>query len=353
MANIAVRIDAKAHPSGEEFVQWGTEFFAYLVQVKSAHNPGLLRLIYCLGDDGRQQMALSVFNFLRPQLWNHFCNDRRLAKREAKKRISKARTDLQGARTAYLRLLTSFPELTLYRQLGHDRRFHLSDILEEEARFLAAQRKLERISARRRRDRRRRSQRTQVEQDHRLNNIRLLSAASAKLTRAAKSYRGLLTIDATITITIGHSYASFPPFELRSVLEEEDAYLKGIWNRADSAFVKKRLGMKANLGFLCRLQYFVEIFALRWGPYLRPETTTVLRESDVADLLEAGKSALGLPEKETETCAESIGRALERYTRNSKNSQTCQLLRQSAQEICDGLRLRPPSSPPSLHTPQV
>jgi hypothetical protein len=78
-------------------------------------------------------------------------------------------------------------------------------------------------------------------------------------------------------------------------------------------------------------------------PCLSQNTTRVLRESDIGDLLEAGTYALGMPDCSALTDAESIGRALERFRQRKSNSRTCLLLRRNAEEICDGFRLRPPA----------
>ncbi len=113
-----------------------------------------------------------------------------------------------------------------------------------------------------------------------------------------------------------------------------------ILGRVDPAFNKKRLG-KMDLAILVRLQSLVEIFGLRWMSCLSQNTTRVLRESDIGDLLEAGTYALGMPDCSALTDAESIGRALERFRQRKSNSRTCLLLRRNAEEICDGFRLRP------------
>jgi hypothetical protein len=57
------------------FVPWGETFFDYFQQHKAATNPRLMELVFCLGDDGRNELLLSIFNFLRPQLWKQFCRD--------------------------------------------------------------------------------------------------------------------------------------------------------------------------------------------------------------------------------------------------------------------------------------
>ena len=320
-----------------KFVPWGKQFFAYLVKEKSSTNTGLLELVYCLSDDGRQELALSIFSFLRVQVWKDFCQDRRIAKCRAKKSVSKAISDLRIARTEYSALLASVPEIALYRQLGDDRRLHFSDILEQEATFLSGQARIERAKTRSRCCVR---ELCRPEQTSPTETMALLLRASRKLTRAADSYRRLLAL--TSDGAIGKAFDSFPASQLVDKFETEAAYLREVASRVNGAFNKKRLG-SANLALLIRLQYFVQAFGLRWKPYLPPHTTTILRESDIGDLLEAGKAALGLPEDSTFTNAESIGRAVERFRQHKDNQRTCHRLRSDAQRVCDGLKIRPPS----------
>jgi len=336
-----IEVGALQEPKGSDFPKWGERFFAYLVREKSGTNAGLVELIYWLGEDGRLELALSVFNFLRPCVWKDFCQDRRIAKGRARKRITKARSDLRRAGTAYGRLLGSMPEIGIYRQLGGDTRLHLSDILEIEAAFLSTQARIARAAGRRVR-RVRQEEVSQLEQNVTRQNAVLLSIASAKLARAAKSYRELLTL--TQTAAIGKAFDSFPPSHLAAVLESEEADLRGFLGRVDPAFNKKRLGTKTDLGILVRLQYLVELFGLRWMAYLPENATKLLRETDIADLLEAGTNALGTCEPSPLIDAESIGRALERFQQRESNDRTCLLLKQSAQETCNRFRLRPPAS---------
>jgi hypothetical protein len=339
MHNIAGRLGAgKAEvcPKSEEFVSWGVKFFSYLVRDKSSSNVRLRRLIYCLGDDGRQELALSIFNFLRRQVWKDFCQERKSAKQDAKKNLFRAKSDLRKARTAYTSLLESSPELKIWRLLGDDRRLHLSDILEMEADFLLGQGKIERNVTRRTGQMPCRGS-SSTGRTNTMRNLTFLSSASAALRDAATSYRALLTL--TEMTVIGNAFVSFPPAELVSVLKSEEAYVARVMGRVNPAFNKKRLGVKEDLSILIRLGYFVELFGLRWHGYLPPEAATTLRESDIGDLLEAARSAMGV--KETFN-AESIGRALERFTQRESNQQTCQILRKSAQDTCDGLKLQPP-----------
>jgi hypothetical protein len=344
MANIhnisaaKIEVAVRQEPKGRDFVKWGERFFAYLVREKSGTNADLMELIYWLGDAGRNELALSIFNFLRSGVWKDFCQDRRVAKQHARKELTRARSDLRRARGAYSRVLGSMPEFAIGRRLGDDRRLHLSDLLEGEADFLAAQARIARAAGRSM-CRVHHQGLSQLERSSSGPNVALLSTASAKLTRAAKSYRALLTL--TPTAAIGKAYDSLMPSQLAAILESEEAALRGVSGRVDKAFNKKRLG--TNWAFLVRLQDVVEIFGLRWAPYLPQNTTRILRESDIADLLEAGTVASGMPVRSASIDAASIGRSLERFQQRKSNSRTCLWLRRSAEEICDRFRLRPPA----------
>jgi hypothetical protein len=330
MANIrnisaaTIQVGVRQEPKGRDFVKWRQRFFAYFESEKSGTNADLMELIYWLGDDGRQELALSIFNFLRTDVWKDFCQDRRVAKQHARKELTLARSGLRRARGAYSKLLGSMPEIGMCRRLGDDRRLHLSDLLEKEAEFLAAQARTARAPG----------------CSSGGPNVALLSTASAKLTRAARSYRRLLTLHPTAAI--GKAFDSFIPTQLPAVLQSEEADLRGVSGRVD-AFNKKRLGTKADWAFLVRLQYLVKIFGLRWAPYLPQNTTRILRESDIADLLETGTVASGMPEHSASIDAASIGRSLERFQQRKSNLRTCLLLRRSAEEICDRFKLRPPT----------
>jgi hypothetical protein len=337
-----VRIKAPVlqEPKGRDFFKWGERFFAYSEREISSTNADLMELIYWLGSDGRNELALSIFNFLRTDVWKDFCRDRRGAKQHARKELTQARSDLRRARGAYSKLLRSMPEISMCRRLGDYRRLHLSDLLEGEADFLAARVRIARAAGRST-CRARHQGLGQLERSSSGSHVALLSTASTKLTRAARSYRRLLTLHPTAAV--GKAFDSFIPTQLPAVLESEEAELKGVSGSVNKAFNKKRLGTKTSLALLVRLQYLVEIFGLRWAPYLPQNVTRILRESDIADLLEAGTFASGMPDRSASIDAASIGRSLERFQKRKSNSQTCITLRRSAEEICDRFRLRPPT----------
>jgi len=307
------------------FVDWGVRFFAYLEQETTGTNRPLLELIYWLGNDGRQELALSIFNFLRPEMWREFCRNRREEKQGVKRSLSRAVINLQRSAKSYRKLLTSDPALGAGRRLGEGGRLHLSDLLEREAAFLAVQERIGRSAHR---------------QGIKLQSSRQFSVACRTLARVAKSYRELLTL--TSTITIGQAFNAVAAVDLPAVLEAEAAGLTGILGRVNLAFNKKRFGIKKNFAILFRLQKFVEEFGLRWADYLPPTAARNLSDSYIAYLLEAGTDALGLQCHAKLTDAESIGRALSRFQKRETNSLTRLLWRRSAQKVCDELRLRAP-----------
>jgi hypothetical protein len=252
-------------PKGADFFKWGERFFAYLVKQKSGTNADLLELIRVLGDDGRGELALSIFNFLRTRVWRDFYQDRQKAKQRARKMLTRARSDLNCARVAHVKLLRFIPEVAICRPLGDSRRLHLADLMEKEAAFLATQARIER-AAKGRLCRTRHAEPNQLERKVNSQNLALLSEASQKLTRAARSYRELLTI--TPTASIGKAFDALAPLQLGPALESEHADLRGFMDRVNPAFNKKRFGTKADWAILVRLQYLIEIFGLRWSSYL-------------------------------------------------------------------------------------
>jgi hypothetical protein len=355
MANTAAKpphrvpLESIKLPPQLPFVPWGERFFEYLVREKSDANPGLMELVYHLNDDGRQELALSILDFLRVNIWKDFCAERRVTKHDAKKRISKAISDLRKARRSYCTLLTAIPEFSLARATGESQRLHLSDILEKEATFLSSQARLARAVVKSTHPPRvARGARDRIEEG---TSVALLSKASVKLTHAAKTYRTLLTL--TSLTSYGKAFDAVTPSQLLAILGSEEAALHVVLDNVNGAFNKKRFGTSADWALLIRLQDFIKAFGLRWGSYLPLHTTLTLGESDLADLLEAGWAALGLLEDWPFMDAESIGRALERFRRHPRNQRICNSLRNSAQTICDGLRIRPPNPQILLGQPEI
>jgi hypothetical protein len=316
------------------FVPWGTTFFAYLTKEKAATNPALLELIYRLGQDGRQELALSIFNFLRPSLWQAFCRDRRRAKQQANRLLRKVAVDLRRAAKACRLSSASAPEVRLNRMLAEGSRSHLSDILEAEAEFLAIQARLARIACARQRDIFGQPDHSAMQRER--EGCKRLSQASRQLVRAAKSYRELLTLHPTTPI--GRSFQDINPIHLPKLLDEATTEVHDILNRVPLAFNKKRVGITHDLSILVRLQEFVQEFGRRLDARLPPTVARKLNASDLADLVEAGKMALGAEEDSTLTNPESIGRALLRFKTRKSNVRTCLILRDSASQACDNLR---------------
>jgi hypothetical protein len=85
---------AKLKPKKKSgYVEWSKKFWAYL-QKEKKRNTALLRLIEALGDDGRQELALSIYNFLRPHMWMKFRKNRRQTSQHVDKRFAKVIRDL-------------------------------------------------------------------------------------------------------------------------------------------------------------------------------------------------------------------------------------------------------------------
>jgi hypothetical protein len=318
------------------FVCWGERFFDYFQQYKAATNPKLMELIFCLGDGGRNELLLSIFNFLRPQLWKQFCCDRQGAKKQASSLLLKVVVDLRRARRAYKKLLSVDPDPCSGRILAGNARLHFSDILEEEARFLCVQSKLITIACRAKRRNTCESGKTWISTQGEICKESL--RASRKLDRAGESYRELLTFHPRATI--GRVFYVIHPHHFPEILDEVMTEVGAVRDRVPLAFKKKRAGAKHNLTILVRLQFFIEEFARRLDGYLPQVAATSLSESDLADLLEAGKSASGLRQKLTMTNPESIGRALERFRAHQGNARLCQALRADAHQVFDNLSLQ-------------
>jgi hypothetical protein len=310
------------------FVPWGERFFAHIEGNKTAANSDLLELVYCLGDDGRQEMALSIFNFLRSELWQEFCRERKQAGRVAAHNLRKAAKDLKVAANVYRSLLLSMPELSYDRVLSEGKSLHLSDILEKEAEFLAG---LASVSVAGRKANSRNSGRSRDTQSYNPEVDKKLQLTSRKLICAAASYRRVLS--------------DFPIVNLPTVLEmaSEDAsrFLPGI----PLAFSKKRKGVRYNWGILIRLQEFVEGFGRRWGMWMPASAARRLTAVDLSDLLEAGIDAQrddGEAGRMDEIFSpEAIRRALLRFRTHKNNVRICLILRDSASKICDQLRMLP------------
>jgi len=237
------------------FAEWGKKFFAYL-QAEKESNPALLESIHVLGDNGRQELALSIYNFLRPQLWEGFRKNRRQTGQQVDKNLAKVMRDLNKSARNYRRLGNLASELGRGKVLGAAAPQGFADSLEAEAMRLGQQQKLAKI-----------------------------------------------------------------------------------------AFNHKRGGNKADLASLIRLQDIMDEFARRLGSSFPAGAKEPLSAVDLADLLEAGKLALGLPENQTMTDPASIERALKRFRKHPRNGAVCVLLKEDAFKTCDKFFYGPPALP--------
>ena len=312
-----------------EFVQWGKSVFDYLEKEKGTTNVGLVKLVHCLGDEGRRKLLLPIFSFLRGSAWTDFCRERSDTKQLAKRSISRAITDLRCAASTYRGLLASFPELGIDRCLGSNTKRHLSDFMENEASFLIGQERVTRAAGHRSRPKSRTS--ICVVPDLVVPSTKLLTA-SRKLLRAARSYRALLALN--VCVAMGKSVDSNACFQLADELEREAFESRQLLKRVDKAFYKKR-GGKNDLRHLIWLQDFIEEFASRWGKNMTPTASRSLTASDLADLLEAGTRFWNQPADSVMTSPESIDRALSRFRKHKGNVHTCWTMRRLASNFCD------------------
>jgi len=313
-----------------KFVRWGESVFDYLAKEKGITNVGLVKLIYCLGDKGRQELLLSIFSFLRVSAWTDFCSQRGVTKQLAKRAIAKAIKDLRCAASIYRGLLAASPELGTDRCLGSSTIRHLSDLLEDEVSFLIGQERIMRAAGPGSRTKSRSS--ICVIPDLNVPFSKFLLTASKKLLRAARSYRALLGLK--VCVVIAKSADMTPCFQLAQALETEALELEQVLNRIDKAFNKKRLG-KNDLRHLIWLQDFIEEFVSRWGRNMSPAASRMLSASDLADLLEAGKNSWGQLDESGITSPESIEHALSRFRLRKSNVHTCWIMRCLASNFCD------------------
>jgi hypothetical protein len=238
------------------YVEWSKKFGAYFRAGKNT-NAALLSLIDVLGDDGKQELALSIYNFLRPHLWMKFRKARRQTGQQVYKRLTKVIKDLNKLTKNYRALEDLAPEFGPGKVLGAAAPQGFADYLEAEAMRLIGQQELAKI-----------------------------------------------------------------------------------------AFNHKQGGNKSDLANLIRLQYFIDEFARRSGNSFPEGAARHLKASDLADLLEAGKAALGLPEDDTITDAATILRALQRFRKHPRNGTIRGLSEQNAIKACEKL-FGGPSAPSS------
>ena len=72
----------------KDYTSWKKSFFEALEETRGM-NPALLSLIDCLGNDGRQELALSVFNFLNTGAFRNFGDETRKAKIQVTKGVKR------------------------------------------------------------------------------------------------------------------------------------------------------------------------------------------------------------------------------------------------------------------------
>jgi hypothetical protein len=239
--------------SEPDFELWSEKFWPYLY--RESINAYLRYLLAELGPGGRQELAWSIFDYLRTNLWDEFRADR--------------------------------------RQTGR-----MVD--------------------------------------------RLLSRAIRKLQNAAKEYEKLGQLASGLRP--GTLLGSTAPQGFVHALNAEADRLVQQRERARIAFSHKRSGNKSDLAILVRLQDIVDEFSRRSGRPLAIGHARHLTASDLADLLEAGKAALGVAEDETLTDVAPIERSLQRFRKHPHNALISALLKEDAVRACNQLGLGAPTS---------
>jgi hypothetical protein len=232
---------------------WSHRFYHYLCTEKKSSNPGLLQLIYCLGQDGQWKMAASIFNFLRMENWQRFCKSQKKRKLRLKKTLSASAKHCKKARQGYNKLLVLAPEIWMERPLAGGEPLPLSGVLEREAYFLAAQARMEHHRAELVFIH---GQKPSYSKARRVRVARALTETSTALKLLANSYRTLRNLDSYVPFD--YPVGALTAAQLVAVLQAEQEKLTGVLPRVDTAFNTKRFGIAANLAIFVRLQHFVE-----------------------------------------------------------------------------------------------
>ena len=127
-----------------DFVSWGKSFFAYLEAHKKRNNPGLMELIYCLGDQGRQELALLIYNFLRSKFHKEFSKARQVFGQKVQRLLSRATRDLRRS-VASLRKLQTLATDETGKTIAAGLDLELVALMEKEALRLSEQKPLARV----------------------------------------------------------------------------------------------------------------------------------------------------------------------------------------------------------------
>jgi hypothetical protein len=162
-----------------------------------------------------------------------------------------------------------------------------------------------------------------------------LSRVIRNLGKLARDYRSLVHL--APGLRPGILLGAAAPQGFAEALEVEAVRLSQQQKLAKIAFNYKRGGNKADLATLIRLQEIIAEFVRRAGKRFPADATRRLRGVDLADLLEAGKAAHGLPDHETMTDPTSIERALLRFRKHPRNVRIDALLREDAHKFCNKL----------------
>lgn len=169
-----------------------------------------------------------------------------------------------------------------------------------------------------------------------------ISRAIQHLTKAANAYEKLERV--APEIRSGRILGATASEGFVDGLNAERDRLAEQRGRARVTFSLKRAGNRSDLSILVRLQDFVDEMCSRSGKPLADGKTRHLSATDLADLIEAGKSALGMPDNDIFTEVGAIERALQRFRKHPDNLTICASLKQDAITACDKLGLGTPIS---------
>jgi hypothetical protein len=166
-----------------------------------------------------------------------------------------------------------------------------------------------------------------------------LPHAIKQLRKAAASYREVARIEipGAGSIIDARAPSWTQGMFLADAMEKEAARFSALLNDAKKLYSEKRFGLIGNHLWLLLLREFVAV----WTKKERGETRT-LSFDDIADLITAGKVALGWPEADTVTDPELMRKAVQNFRSNPTNKWiSTQGVREQAELLCQTLKSMP------------
>jgi hypothetical protein len=169
---------------------------------------------------------------------------------------------------------------------------------------------------------------------------KMLPLTIKSLRKAAASYRELAAIEipgaGSIINARAPSWVKAMP-DLADVMDQEAARFTVLLEVSKKLYNKKRFGVLRNHLWLILLQEFVAV----WTKMELGKEKSLL-PTDIADLITAGKIALGWPEDNTETDPEDIRKAISNFRSNPANRWIAtDGVRPKVNVFCQGLKHMP------------